>query len=533
MSKNDKSTQVGNAVLVLVAMMLGVLIGLMVSDTLKRQPAATPLQGKMGEVLELVQDHYVDEVDMDSLGEGLVAVLLSELDPHSSYLSVRETERSAELMRGNFEGVGIIIRPEGDTTYVGQVIADGPSAGLGLLPGDALIAIDGERAVGLPADSVVARLRGPRGSAVEVTVLRHGPLYGADRTQQVTIRRGVVAHRSLPYSAMLDDTTGFILLSSFTSTSHDEFREALYRLRSQGMRHLVFDLRNNGGGSLQSAIGIAGELLPTGSPVMYTQGAHSRRHNVRVRGRGLFTTGRVTVLVDETSASASEIVAGALQDNDRALVVGRRTFGKGLVQADYSLADGSSVLLTTARYYTPSGRCIQRPYADGTDEYYREYMQQLIDETYADSVVASIKDSTPYYTAGGRIVYGGGGIIPDSILTYRKDPTFVYYNRLSSRGLINRVAFSYVRDHAAELLRCYNDADFFVDNFRVDEALRRELVRLGEAEGIPRDDRSLAAQRRLIDNMLMAYIGQALYGDEMFYRLVLREDEDLKKARTL
>jgi len=530
MSKNDKSTQRGNVVLVLVAMVLGVLIGLMCATTFGRKPAATALQGKMDEVMGLVQEHYVDAVDVDSLGEELVAVLLGELDPHSTYLSAREAERSAELMRGNFEGVGLVIHREGDMSYVGQVMEGGPSDGSGLLPGDRIVTVDGDSVTGLPSDSVVARLRGPRHTTVEIGVERMLPPPGDQVARHsFRIRRGVVEQRSLPYYGMLDDTTGYVVLTSFTSTSHDEFRTALRKLTGAGMRHLIFDLRGNGGGSLASAVGIAGELLPMGSLIVYTEGVHSRRNNVRSHGGGLFTKGRVTVMIDETSASASEVVAGALQDNDRAEVVGRRSFGKGLVQTEYDLGDGSSVLLTTARYYTPSGRCIQRPYDAGTDEYYREYMQQLLDETYADSAVVSVKDSTPYYTVGGRTVYGGGGIIPDRLFTYRHDTTFVYYNQLASKRVVGLTAFDYVKRHAGELLQRYPDAESFYQGFRPDEALVEEVVRRGEREGVARNPRSLRAQRPLLVNNLAAYIGQALYGDAMLYRILLREDEDLRK----
>lgn len=524
MSK-DKSTQVGNAVLVLVAMVLGVLIGLMFADTFGRHRSTTPLQGKMDEVMELVRENYVDEVDLDSLSERLAAVLLSELDPHSTYLSARETERSAELMRGHFEGVGLVIHRDGDTSYVGQVMPGGPSDGSGLLPGDMIVTVDGDSVTGLPADTVVARLRGASHTRVTIRVRRLG------KELDFTILRGVVDQPSLPYYDMLDDTTGYIMLSSFTTTSHNEFHAALRQLKNRGMRHLIFDLRGNGGGSLSDAVGIVDELLPAGSPILYTQGAHMRRQDIRSHLGGLFTTGRVTVMIDESSASASEVVAGALQDNDRATVVGRRSFGKGLVQQNFTLKDGSSLMLTTARYYTPSGRCIQRSYDDGTDEYYREYMQQLIDEAYADTAVTSVKDSTPYYTVGGRTVYGGGGITPDRLLPYRHDTTFVYYNQLNSKRLLSTTAFDYVKNHAEALLRRYPDDETFYRAFKVDDRLIEELVRRGERAGVARDAGSLRVQRGLMANTLAAYIGQALYSDALMYRIFLREDEDLKKLR--
>lgn len=531
MGKKDMSTQNGSLILVVVAMVLGVLMGLMCANTFGHRPEAAP--SKMREVMELVQENYVDSVDVDSLGENMVRMMLSELDPHSTYLSVSETERSAELMRGNFEGVGLIIHREGDTSYVGQVMPDGPSAGSGLQAGDMLTTIDGDSVVGLPADSVVARLRGPRHTSVVVGVRRYDASTASTRPFSYKLRRGVVDQRSLPCCTMIDDTTGYILLTTFTATSHSEFRAALRQLLSQGMRHLVFDLRGNGGGALQSAVGIAGELLPAGSLILYTQGAHSRRHDVRAHGGGLFTRGRVTVIIDENSASASEVVAGALQDNDRATVVGRRSFGKGLVQTECKLSDGSSVFLTTARYYTPSGRCIQRTYADGTDEYYRDYVQQLIDETYADSAVASIKDSTPYYTVGGRTVYGGGGIIPDHLFLYRHDTSFVYYNQLASRRVMSTTAFDYVKTHGRELLERYPDGESFYRGFRVSDALMEEAVRRGERMGVARDAKSLRVQRGLMANMMAAFIGQALYDDSLYYRILLREDDDIKKIKRL
>ena len=488
---SDKAKQNGNFILVLVAMVLGVLIGLMFASH-NNQKADGTLDGKVSEVMRLVESEYVDEVDADSVSERILAAILSELDPHSTYLSARETERTGEMMRGNFEGVGIVLHYEGDTAYVGQVLADGPSANVGLLPGDMIVTVDGDTVsgVGMARDSVVARLRGPRGTKVEVHVQRLG------KELAYTIRRGVVRHETVTCAKMINDTTGYILLSSFSSTSHDEFHNALVTLKGKGMKRLIFDLRGNGGGSLTSAVGIAGELLPTGSLIVYTQGAHSRRRDVKAPMGGLFTKGTVVVMVDENSASASEVVSGALQDNDRATIVGRRTFGKGLVQTDFSLSDGSSVLLTTARYYTPSGRSIQRPYSDGTNEYYRSYLEQLLDESYADSMTVHINDSTPYYTHGGRVVYGGGGIVPD----------------------------------AAELLKQYSDAKSFGKNFKISESMLEELIREGESKGVERNDKSIATQRPLMMAMLKAYIGLALFGNDAFYDAYLPMDEDLREV---
>ena len=531
MSDNGKQAQAGNFVLVLVAMVVGVLTGLMFSSQSRKAEAGT-LQGKVGQVMEMLETQYVDPVDADSVGGRLLQAMLSELDPHSIYMSAQATEAANESMRGRFDGVGIVLHREGDTTFVGQVMPDGPSANIGIMPGDKILAVDGVPVTGMPADSVVSRLRGPRRSMVDVVVERLVKVTRVD-TLRFAIRRGVVPLHTVDHSTMIDDKTGYISISSFAETTYDEFRSALWPLMESGMRQLVLDLRGNGGGSLQSAVGIAGELLPKGSLIVYTEGVHSRRHDVRTSGDGMFTDGRVVVLVDENSASASEVVSGALQDNDRATIVGRRTFGKGLVQTELSLGDGSAVLLTTARYYTPSGRCIQRSYKGGIEEYYRDYYNQLMDEAYADSMTVAILDSTPYYTVGGRTVYGGGGIAPDVPLGYRKDVSFVYYNALVSGGLLNNVAFGHVRRHAAELLARYPDADAFVKGYKASEALVNELVERGEAAGVKRNDASLRVQRGLIETMLKANIGMALYGNAAYRNTYMGSDDDLQRTLSL
>lgn len=530
MAHNDKSSTAGNLILILVAMVLGVLIGVMFTSHEKGDRDDGTLQGKVGEVLKLVEDEYVDEVDIDSLSESLLTVILGELDPHSTYMSYSETEEAAEMMRGNFEGIGVVLHMEDDSAFVGQVLSDGPSATIGLLPGDKVLTVDGDTVsgVGMSSDSVVARIRGPRGTTVKVNVVREN---GDNKT--FSIRRGVVAHTTVNCAKMLNDTTGYIYLSSFASTSHREFRDALVQLKQQGMQRLIFDLRGNGGGALQSAVGIAGELLPAGSLIVYTQGAHSRRHDVKAHSGGLFTKGSVIVMVDEKSASASEVVSGALQDNDRALIVGRRTFGKGLVQSEFELDDGSAVLLTTARYYTPSGRSIQRPYGDGTDKYYRDYLEQLFGEAYADSMTVHITDSTPYSTVGGRTVYGGGGITPDLLLSYHKDESFIYYNALINQRLINRVAFRQVRRNAANLLHRYPTAAAFKQGYTVPNSVIEELVCEGEKRGIARNTKSLAVQKKLIVVGIKANIGQCLYGNEAFYDAYLPMDEDLNRIKNI
>lgn len=532
MEQEQKNTNAANRVLILISMVLGALVGVMTASHFYTKQEYATLNEKIGEALSLVQDNYVDSIDVDSVGDRMLAAILSELDPHSTYLSIRAKERTEEMLRGNFEGVGIVLHREGDTTFIGQVLDDGPSSNSGLLPGDLIWAVDDVEVTGMPADSIVARLRGPSRSKVKIDVRRQVSSGGhlTQRPYSCTIRRGLVLHKTVSYCDMLDNTTGYILLSSFSSTSHEEFHSALKLLLYKGMKSLILDLRGNTGGSLESAVGIANELLPKGSTIVYTQGAHQSREDVIARSGGLFTEGKVTVLVDESSASASEVVSGALQDNDRATIVGRRTFGKGLVQREFDLKDGSSLLLTIARYYTPSGRCIQRPYGQGTDEYYRAYLEQIVDEYYTDNPTMYITDSTPYYTIGGRTVYGGGGILPDRIFPYRKDVTIGYYNRLTSRGILNRVAFDQVRRHVGEWLERYPSVDLFCRYFTVSDQIVQQVVAYGEQEDIPLDKTGLDAHRHLIKTILKAYIAESLFGQEAFYKIFLSEDEDLKQV---
>ncbi len=525
MENMNKSTNTTNMLLILIAMLMGTMIGALSFSDIRNNSHYETLEEKIQEVLNLVGNEYVDSFDNDSLAQRLLPAIFRELDPHSTYMSVRDKARSDEFLRSNFEGVGIVLHREGDTTFVGQIIPDGPSAGSGLLPGDLIWAVDGTQVsgVGMPADSVVARLRGPSRSSVDIEVRR------SLSTLHFTICRGIVNIATVTCATMLDNNTGYIALSSFSTNSHAEFHNALLHLINSGMENLVFDLRGNSGGSLDDAIAIANELLPAGSPIVYTQGVHQPREDHYAAHGGLFTHGGITVLVDEGSASASEVVSGALQDNDRALIAGRRTFGKGLVQRMFDLKDGSSILLTVARYYTPSGRSIQRPYTNGTDEYYRDYLEQLVEESYVDNPVLHIADSTPYHTLSGRVVYGGGGIMPDSLLPYRKDSAYLYYNRLAAKDLFARTAFWEVRLHAARLLQRYPDQDSFVRHYTVDESILNRLVASGEKEGIPFNRLSFNTLHNTIATNIKALIGNFLYGNSAYYLINLQIDEDLKR----
>ena len=350
-------------------MFVGCLVGTFATLKAYRQHdiaigSAGPNSYKLNAIWNLVNSRYVDPIEGDTLVERIYASILSTLDPHSNYLSGAALAKETEALQGHFEGIGIVIKIVNDTVCVGQVIADGPSERAGLQAGDRILKVDGRKVAGvsMSSDTVISLLRGPRKSTANVEILR----LSEGKARNVKIVRDVISTPSVTYSGMIDTETGYIRLSRFGATTYEEFCESLKTLKDKGMKHLVLDLRANGGGMLNAAIDICDELLPGKELIVYTEGAHQRRENAYSKPGGLFCQGKVTVIIDEFSASASEIVAGAIQDNDRGTIVGRRSFGKGLVQQQFSLPDNSAVLLTIARYYTPSGRCIQRPYDRGT-----------------------------------------------------------------------------------------------------------------------------------------------------------------------
>lgn len=516
--------------LIVLAMVMGMLLGVMFAPKIAPGNAPAGRTGhKVESVVELLGRVYVDSIDADSLNGRLIGAILKELDPHCYYFSAEELRRESESLSGQFEGIGVVLKYIGDSVFVSQIMPSGPSAGSGLLPGDKLLGVDSTQlsGAGLNNDEVVGHIRGRRGTTARLQVLSHGDT----EPHTVAVRRGVVSTPTVPYSGMVDEKTGYIRVSRFGERTAAEFHNALSALRRKGMEKLVVDLRGNSGGVLESAVEMANELLPRNEMIVYTEGAHSDRKELVSNGGGLFTRGKLAIVIDEYSASASEVLAGAVQDNDRGLIVGRRSFGKGLVQRQFELDDGSAVWLTIARYYTPSGRCIQRPYNRGTDEYYTEFLSRMFEEALTDTALAIINDSTPYYTSGGRVVYGGGGIFPDHVLPYFTDKLLAYVNRLANHSIIERAAFDYTRANARQLLATYPTANDFVASFNTPDKLLNQMIEMGEKDGIKRDNASLAKYGAYLRAMLKAYIGESLYGDGLFTRIYLDYDDEI--ARTL
>ena len=528
----DKQQYTGG--MVLLALLIGALMGMLLapkSSSHSYTKSDTSLFNQLKEVTRLIEEEYVDPVDQDSISELALRSLLSSLDPHSQYLGAEAFAQQTEEMRGAFEGVGIILRYWNDTVFVMNVIANGPASHTDLRPGDRILTVDTTKVsgVGMQSNDVIKHIRGPRRSTVDLGVER----FGSKNILHIVIPRDVIATPSIICSNMLDKNTGYIRLIRFSESSHEELCNALRQLQQQGMKQLILDLRENGGGLLAAAIAIADEFLPKNDLIVYTQGLHQQRQNVYASNGGLFENGRLAILIDEFSASASEVLSGAIQDNDRGIIMGRRSFGKGLVQRQFNLSNNSAVLLTIARYYTPSGRCIQRPYDKGSDEYYTEFLRELLISRQQDTMLTQITDSTQFHTKRGKVVYGGGGIYPDKILHVPFDSNLVYCNELMYSRALEKTAMDYVAREYSLLHKQYPSEQQFITLFKVSSPLHEQTLLNGIKLDVPRnhDGEHYCAHR--IDVLIKAYIAEMLFGQDSYYKVCAELDNELQEARKL
>ncbi len=494
----------------------------------QEDPATT---GKLSALLYHIERMYVDEVDKKKLVDAAVVRMLEELDPHSTYIPKEELEEVNEPLKGNFEGVGIQFNIIRDTIYVVDAIAGGPSERLGIRAGDRLIDIDGEPSagVGFKNSDVMKRLRGKKGTKVQVSILRKGD----SKLLDFTITRDKIPIYSVEASYMATPTVGYIKVSRFSATTMKEFREKLIGLKAAGMQHLILDLQGNGGGYLRTAIEMSDEFLGDRKLVVYTEGRNAPREDTYATRDGLFEKGKLVVLVDEGSASASEIVSGAVQDWDRGLIVGRRSFGKGLVQRPVMLPDGSAVRLTVSRYYTPSGRSIQKSYQEGVEAYQREKGERWAsgELTNPDSIHAA--DTMRYYTMNKRVVYGGGGIMPDVFVPIDTTLSSAYFSQLVRRGVLNTFALNHVDRNRTALLADYPDPQTFGTQYAVSQELMNELVAEAEAEGIAPDQEGLDRSRSLIELRLKALVARDLWDTSAYWQVINAEnpvDRSFQKA---
>ncbi|MBK7174218.1 MAG: S41 family peptidase [Bacteroidales bacterium] len=482
---------------------------------------------KFESLLQLIDYAYVEDVDDAKIVEDAVINVLKELDPHSTYISKKDIDRTNEPLVGNFDGVGIQFQLYHDTILVVSPVPGGPSDKLGILAGDKIIKINGEEAFGSKINNqyVLDHLRGPKGTKVKVDIFRKG----TKGLIEYTIVRDKIPLNSIDATYMVNSEIGYVKLARFARTSADEFRESIVQLRKEGMKNLILDLRNNSGGYLDIAFELSDEFLPSGKLIVYTKGLRSPKQDFMATGKGSFENGKLIILIDEASASASEIVSGAVQDWDRGIILGRRSFGKGLVQRPFLLPDSSMIRLTTARYYTPSGRCIQKSYETGSEDYFSEVFTRFEhgEMIHADSI--KFPDSLRYYTHNQRVVYGGGGIMPDVFIAL--DTTFAskYYTDVFRKGLLNEFVLQYVEGTRNELLKTYPNIKVFNSGFN-DAKLLDEFVEYAQTKEVPKDEKGLEASGKQISIVLKGLIARNLYNVSAYFEVIGSSDDDIIKA---
>jgi carboxyl-terminal processing protease len=485
---------------------------------------------KLSMALYAVANLYVDSTDVNKLTENAIISMLEKLDPHSDYLDPAETKEMTEPLQGNFDGIGIQFNMLTDTLYVIQVIAGGPSEKVGLLPGDRIIMVNDTLIAGVKMKSadIQKRLRGPKGTNVQVKVLRRKE----PELINFKITRGKIPVYSLDAAYMVDKQTGYIKLNRFAASSMEEFQTAMTKLKKEGMENLILDLQGNGGGYLNISIELADEFLSKEKLIVYTEGHNQPRENANATGKGDFENGRLVIMVDEYSASASEILAGAVQDWDRGLIVGRRTFGKGLVQKPIPLPDGSMIRLTVSRYYTPTGRGIQKPYENGNSEAYnRELSMRYNRGEFINSDSIHFPDSLKFNTLlNKRIVYGGGGIMPDIFIPIDTANYTDYHRQLVANGLINRIAMNYLDKNRTRLTAKYPKTAQYKQSFEVPETLLKELTDLATEEKITFDQEAYNRSKALIKLQIKALIARDLHDISDYYQIINDENQSFKAA---
>lgn len=523
-----KKTIVLLPILIAISVAIGVLIGNMLKNnanpTLSGMTFSHP--NKIATILSLIDQGYVDDVNTEDIIEETIPEILKSLDPHTSYIPARNMQEVQEEMRGNFSGIGVQFSVMEDTVRVVEVVSGGPSSKVGILPGDRIVTVNDSVIAGVDVrnNTVLELLRGEKNSKVNVGIVRKG----YNELLDFEITRGDIPIYSVDVSYMIDQETGYIKVTRFANTTYDEFMQGMNKLQSNGAQKVIIDLRNNPGGSLVGVLQMVDEFLKSGEPILYTEGDHQPRKTYNASSRTSFGEIDVYVMIDEFSASASEIFAGAMQDNDRGLVIGRRSFGKGLVQEQIPLMDGSALRLTVARFYTPSGRCIQSSYDEGNEEYYSNIYERFhnMEQLVADSI--HFVDSLKYTTKGGRVVYGGGGIMPDFFVPADTTGNSEYFNRLYRRGLIYSFAYAYA-DQNRDILSTFSDAGQ-IENYLDKNSVLDEFLNYAEEKGVAKDEEGLKASGAFISTQMKAYIARNIIGEEGFYPIIKQVDKTLLRA---
>lgn len=509
--------------------MAGIAIGVLIGASFKKQVAAGDLPEKYQQILDLISNEYVDDISVDSLLEMNIPDLLSYLDPHSAYIPATDFEDVNSELEGSFSGVGISFQIMKDTVVAVEIIAGGPAQKVGMLPGDRILMADTVTLTGKGAtqENVFKNLRGKKGSNVSLKVLRPGMA----KPVVYDVIRGDIPVNSVDAAYLIDPKTGYIRVGKFARNTYQEFLDALLKLRMQGAEKMVIDLRGNTGGYMDQAINMANEFLPCGRRIVYTKGRHKADDVVaNSDGRGSFQDMQLVVVVDEISASASEIFAGAIQDNDRGLVIGRRTFGKGLVQNQFMLPDNSAIRLTVARYYTPSGRSIQKIYERGDGgKYEMDLLERYAHGEFYNADSIHLDKSKKFKTVGGRIVYGGGGIMPDIFVPGDTVGVTSYYTEVSNSGLIPRFSMQ-LADRYRKAMGNSKDMEKLLRSLPNDNALLQQFVNYAAAEGVPARWYYINQSRALLLRQIKAVLVRDILGFDNYFRFINREDNMIQRA---
>lgn len=484
---------------------------------------------KFREALWFIERNYVSEPKTDKLVEDAINGMMEGLDPHSFYIPAKEMKELDEQMSGSFEGIGVEFNIIEDTIYVVAAISGGPSEQLGIKSGDRIVKISGETVagVGITNMDVMKKLKGQKGTKVKVHIARRG----VKTLLPFEITRDKIPLQSLDYSYMMDDETGYIKVSRFASTTYDEFKKHLVNLKRKGLKNLILDLRDNPGGYMNEAEKIADEFLADGKLVVYTEGriANSKTNYHATSKISQFEKGALIILMNFGSASASEIVAGAVQDWDRGLIVGVRSFGKGLVQTQKPFADGSALRLVISRYYTPSGRCIQKEFNMSSDEYEEEILARFESGEIYDESKIDIPDSLRFTTNSGRIVYGGGGIIPDFFVSRDTSADSDLLGKLLSNGLFRQFCYDYV-DRNPDMQKTFKNSDVFLKTYKVTDKTIEEFMAFADSKGVTNNEEQFKMSEEVIKNYVKAFVGRKLFADDGFYPVLHQQDNVIQKA---
>jgi carboxyl-terminal processing protease len=486
----------------------------------------TPRNDKINSALYYVLNDYVDSVPVGEINEDVIPAILKNLDPHSVYIPAEDFQKYNEPLTGNFSGIGVLFNMNEDTVAIIRPVPNGPSEMVGIQAGDRIVEVEGTVVAGVKMDSdeIVSMLKGEKGTPVNLKIKRRGE----PELIEFEIIRDDIPIYSVDVHYMIDDQIGYVKISSFAQTTYKEFIKAVEELKAQGMKKIIVDLRNNGGGIMEAAIKISDQFLEDGRLIVYTAGRSRPRKNDYATSKGLLKQDDVVILIDESSASASEILAGAIQDNDRGLIIGRRSFGKGLVQEQMTFSDGSAIRLTVAKYYTPTGRSIQKPYDEGREEYYNDISYRFLHGEFENEDSISFSDSLKFITPGGRVVYGGGGIMPDVFVPV--DTTFYspLLSRVTNLGLTHRFAFQYTDLHRDQLQEMTTPAE--INAYLDDQELISDFIEFANTMNLKVVQEELEISGEYILTQIKAYIARNIIDNEGFYPIIREVDNTLNVA---